>query len=151
MKSMTYFLAPAALVVLFVAHSNAQSQTGAKTDSPAAASTPKVQAPAVTSADKTPASPSPAAVKSSQKSALARKSRKTPPPPPLTSIRHKRAVKKTNPGMTGDRHATELDPHGRLDNAGKNVGFYPSVRGTPSNKSQSSANRTGRKFGKPKT
>jgi hypothetical protein len=104
----------------------------------------------VVPAGKTAASPGPTAAKSSQKSTLSRKSRKVPPPPPLSSVRHKRAVKKANPGEVADTRGTELDQHGRVDNAGKHVGFYPSIRGRESIKSQASANRVGHKAAAPK-
>jgi hypothetical protein len=146
MKTSTHLLAAAASLVLFAAQSNAQTQTTPKTDSGGEASTPKVQAPAVTPADKTAASPGPTAAKSSRKSTLSRKTRKVPPPPPVNSVRPKRAVKKTQ--TTPDNTATELDQHGRIDNAGKHVGFYPSVRGASSSKSQGSATREGRKITK---
>jgi hypothetical protein len=162
MKSMTHFLAPAALIILFAAHSNVQSQTSPKTDSGAQASTPKVAAPAATPREKTEASPSSATANAaspstttadasatappSRKSTLARRSRKIPPSPPLTSIRHARTTKKGNPGSTANI-ATDLDSAGRIDNAGKHVGFYPPTRGTATGKSQASAAKQGHRSG----
>ena len=59
---------------------------------------------------------------STSKTTLSKKSRKTgPPPPPHRS----RIVKKAGGAYTG----SELDPHGRIDMAGKSVRLYPSARG----------------------
>ena len=144
MKSIACFLAPAALVFLFAPDSSAQSQAAPKSESPAQASTPKaqVQTPAATAAAKTQVSPNPTTAKSTRKSTLSRKSRKSLPPPPITSVRHLRSLKHKSETAP----PTELDPAGRIDNAGKRVGFYPSVRGAPSNKAQTSANRKGQRI-----
>jgi hypothetical protein len=67
-----------------------------------------------------------------------------PPPPPISSIRH-RSPKNKSLSATPPAQSTELDSAGRVDNAGKQVGFYPSTRGNPS-KSQASAVRKGQRL-----
>ena len=152
MNSITNLLAPAALVVLFAASSNAQTQATTKADSSSNASTPKAQAPAVTPTDRPAAtSPTSSVAKPSPKSTLSRKSRKLPPPPPPTTARHHtRPAKKGKLGAATD-NATDLDAYGRVDSAGKSVGFYPSTRGSrASAKSQTPAYRKGQRPKPPK-
>ena len=149
MKSITNLLAPVALVVLFAASSNAQTQATTKADSSGDGSTPKAQAPAVTPTDRPAATTTPTTsdAKPSAKSTPSRKSRKLPPPPPPTTARHHtRTPKQQKLGAVSDK-ATDLDAYGRVDSAGKRVGFYPSTRGSSSSgKNQESASRKGQRF-----
>jgi hypothetical protein len=142
MKSIALTLAPAALIAIFASHSSAQTQTAPKADSATTASTPKVQAPAATPSDRTAATPNTSVSKSTRQSTLSRKSRRIPPPPPLTP-RHTRSEKKGHLGAATD-NATDLDAYGRVDSSGKQVPFYPGTRGTNSvGKHQTSAYRKG--------
>ena len=131
MKSITNLLAPVALVVLFASSSKAQSQPASRADSSGNGSTPKVQAPAATPTDQPAATtPTSSTAKGSGKATLSRKSRKLPPPPPLSARRHTRPAKKARLGAAAD-NATDLDAYGRVDSAGKKVTFYPSARKPP--------------------
>ncbi len=151
MKPITNLLAPVALVVLFAASSNAQTQATTKADSSGDGSTPKAQAPAATPTDQPAATtPTTSAPKASGKSTLSRKSRKLPPPPPPTARHHTRPAKKPKLGAATD-NATDLDAYGRVDNSGKIVGFYPSARGSrPTGKTQTPASRKGQRPKGPK-
>ena len=51
--------------------------------------------------------------------------------------------------MSDTARATDLDPYGRIDTAGKGVRFYPQTRGTVSGGVRSSAYRAGKRIASP--
>ena len=54
--------------------------------------------------------------------------RAIPPPPPLSSIRSPRK-KRSTVARSNPLHSPGTDPTGRMDLEGKNVAFYPIVKG----------------------
>jgi hypothetical protein len=52
-----------------------------------------------------------------------------PPPPPLSSIRSPRKKRSTSVARSNPLHSPGTDPTGRMDLEGKNVAFYPIVKG----------------------
>lgn len=70
-----------------------------------------------------------------------RSRRKLPPPPPLSVLRRSRRGA-ASASAKSQENPYAGDPGGRIDMAGKPVGFYPSSRSINGARSQTSATRT---------
>jgi hypothetical protein len=138
MKSHACIVGLFVLVALLPGQSSAQTQDSAPASTRASATTAAVKSQSKAVGNGSSVTRPPSAPKSARQMALSGTSRKsTPPPPPSRRSRSAKNAKSTVQG-------TELDPHGRIDMAGKAVPFYPTARGAAATaKGQATAYRAG--------